>query len=93
MVASAAPLTRHACTYNQAAKPYIDIVYHLSRLRLLQSCCKRCRCQSRVDMRVMQVNQLLELEDRQQGTEKYTAIHKWASQLEALQNTLANKLL
>ena len=44
-------------------------------------------------MRVMQVNQLLELEDRQQGTEKYTAIHKWASQLENLQNTLANKLL
>lgn len=40
-----------------------------------------------------QVNQLLELEDRQQGTEKYTAIHKWAAQLEALQNTLANKLL
>ena len=52
-----------------------------------------CRCQSIVDTRVVQVNQLLELEDRQQGTEKYTAIHKWASQLEALQNTLANKLL
>ncbi len=40
-----------------------------------------------------QVNQLLELEDKQRGTEKYTAISKWAQQLEALQNTLANKLL
>lgn len=39
------------------------------------------------------MNHLLELEERGRGSEKYTAIHSWASQLDALQNTIANKVL
>lgn len=39
-----------------------------------------------------QVNHLLELEDRGRGSEKYAAIHSWATQLDALQNTIANKV-
>mmetsp|Transcript_11291 Transcript_11291/g.33951 ORF Transcript_11291/g.33951 Transcript_11291/m.33951 type:complete len:442 (-) Transcript_11291:274-1599(-) len=48
---------------------------------------------NRIAGRLDQVNHLLELEERGRGSEKYTAIHSWASQLDALQNTIANKLL
>ena len=41
----------------------------------------------------VQVNQLLELEDKQRGGEKYTAISRWAAQLESLQQNITNKLL
>mmetsp|Transcript_4769 Transcript_4769/g.7413 ORF Transcript_4769/g.7413 Transcript_4769/m.7413 type:complete len:442 (-) Transcript_4769:74-1399(-) len=39
-----------------------------------------------------QVNQLLELADKNKGTKKYTAIDKWTSQLSILYGTVVNRL-
>ena len=40
----------------------------------------------------MQVHQLLELEDKAHGTEKYDALHKWATHIHALHTSVAARL-
>lgn len=39
-----------------------------------------------------QVNQLLEVGDRSQGTKKYSAMAKWSSQLKAIHTTVLSRL-
>jgi hypothetical protein len=41
---------------------------------------------------VRQVNQLLELQDKAAGTQKYEAIHKWTTHVNALHNTIVSRL-
>eukprot|EP00983_Pelagomonas_calceolata_P085352 1156532-Pelagomonas_calceolata.AAC.19 len=38
------------------------------------------------------VNQLLEVGDKNQGTRKYTALDKWASQLKSIHTAVQNKM-
>ena len=40
----------------------------------------------------LQVNQLLEVGDRNQGTRKYTALDKWATQLMSIHTAVQNKM-
>ena len=40
----------------------------------------------------MQVNQLLELQDEAAGTQKYEAIQKWTTHVNALHNTIVSRL-
>lgn len=42
--------------------------------------------------RLPQVNQLLEVGDKNQGTRKYTALDKWASQLKSIHTAVQNKM-
>jgi len=39
-----------------------------------------------------QVNHLLEVGDKNQGTRKYTALDKWATQLRSIHTAVQNKL-
>lgn len=41
----------------------------------------------------LQVNQVLEVGDRSQGTNKYTAMSKWMQQLQTSHATVLNKLV
>jgi COP9 signalosome complex subunit 2 len=38
------------------------------------------------------VNQLLEVGDKNQGTRKYAALNKWASQLKSIHSAVQNKM-
>ena len=40
----------------------------------------------------MQVNQLLELQDKAAGTQKYEAIQRWTTHVDALHNTIVTRL-
>ena len=40
----------------------------------------------------VQVNQLLELQDKAAGTQKYEAIQKWTTHVNALHNTIVSRL-
>jgi hypothetical protein len=40
-----------------------------------------------------QVGQLLEVGDKAQGMNKYTAMDKWASQIKSIHTTVCNKVL
>lgn len=39
-----------------------------------------------------QVNQLLEVGDKNAGMQKYTAMDKWANQLKSIHTTVCNKV-
>lgn len=41
----------------------------------------------------MQVQQLLEVGDKSQGMNKYTAMDKWANQLKSIHTTVCNKVV
>mmetsp|Transcript_18568 Transcript_18568/g.52177 ORF Transcript_18568/g.52177 Transcript_18568/m.52177 type:complete len:439 (-) Transcript_18568:247-1563(-) len=47
---------------------------------------------NRVSGHIDQVNQLLEVGDKNQGTRKYTALDKWASQLKSIHTAVQNKM-
>jgi hypothetical protein len=40
----------------------------------------------------LQVNQLLEVGDKNAGMQKYSAMDKWANQLKSIHNTVCNKV-
>jgi len=53
----------------------------------------RSRCDCSTPPRPTQVNHLLEVGDKNQGTRKYTALDKWATQLKSIHTAVQNKLL
>ena len=52
----------------------------------------RCMLSTQRPLLCMQVNQLLELQDMAAGTQKYEAIHKWTTHVNALHNTIVSRL-
>lgn len=82
----------------QLVQPYtrVKIPFISSKLNIPEADVEALLVSLILDQRISgyidQVNQLLEVGDKQQGSRKYTALDKWAAQVKSIHGTVLNRL-